>query len=253
MKSTLILTLATLAIAAPTGTVENRELPNLDASSATGGEDAWKALIPGLTGSASPDSANVEDTSSTNAISVPGLGSGSSTENGVVQNSGCKEFTYIFARGTTEPGNMGLIIGPPLATKLRSLTGDKVTVQGVTYPASIGGNAQMGGSGGPEMAQLVGQALKQCPQTKILLGGYSQGAMAVHNAAGRLGAGQVAAAVLFGDPLKAQPVGKVPGDKVKGFCHLGDPVCLNGGDVTAHITYGRDADAAAQFLLQAAR
>jgi cutinase len=66
------------------------------------------------------------------------LAAGGSTENGVVQNAGCKEFTYIFARGTTEPGNMGLVIGPPLATKLRSLTGDKVTVQGVTYPASVG-------------------------------------------------------------------------------------------------------------------
>lgn len=59
-----------------------------------------------------------------------------STENGVTENSGCKELTLIFARGTGETGNMGTVVGPPLATKLASLTNNKVTVQGVTYDAS---------------------------------------------------------------------------------------------------------------------
>ena len=49
----------------------------------------------------------------------------------------------------------------------------------------------MGGSGGPTMAKLVKQALSQCPKTKVLLGGYSQGAMVVHNAANSLDAGQI--------------------------------------------------------------
>ena len=102
------------------------------------------------------------------------------------------------------------------------------------------------------MAAQANSILNSCPDTKLVLAGYSQGAMAVHNAAGRLAAGQIAGAVLFGDPLKAQPVGKVPADKVKGFCATGDPVCLNGGNFMAHLSYGKDADAAAQFLLQAA-
>ena len=80
----------------------------------------------------------------------------------------------------------------------------------------------MGASGGPTMAKLVKQALSQCPKTKVLLGGYSQGAMVVHNAANSLTADQVTAAVLFGDPLKTQGVGKVAGDKVKAvsYTHL---------------------------------
>jgi hypothetical protein len=110
----------------------------------------------------------------------------------------------------------------------------------------------MGASGGPAMAKLVKQALSQCPKTKVLLGGYSQGAMVVHNAANSLDAGQITAAVLFGDPLKAQGVGKLTSDKVKEFCNMGDPVCLNGGNVMAHITYGSDAETAAKFLIEAA-
>ncbi|OQD64913.1 hypothetical protein PENPOL_c007G10793 [Penicillium polonicum] len=256
MKSTIILALASIAIAAPTPTIENRQLPGFGSSTGTGsGLDAWKSLIPGLSGSgSSSDASSSSDTSSGlgSGFSIPGLGSGSSTENGVTQNSGCKEYTFIFARGTTEMGNMGSVIGPPLAKQLNSLTGDKVTVQGVDYPADAAGNAMMGASGGPTMAKLVKQALSQCPKTKVLLGGYSQGAMVVHNAANSLTADQVTAAVLFGDPLKTQGVGKVAGDKVKEFCHLGDPVCLNGANGMAHITYGTDAGAAAKFLIEAA-
>lgn len=110
----------------------------------------------------------------------------------------------------------------------------------------------MGGTGGPTMAKLVKQALSQCPKTKVLLGGYSQGAMVVHKAASSLDADQVTAAVLFGDPLKAQSVGKVPDDKVKEFCHQGDPVCLNGGNTMAHLTYGSDTEEAGKFLIEAA-
>ncbi|KAJ5498117.1 Cutinase [Penicillium expansum] len=270
MKSTMILALASIAIAAPTRTIENRQLSGLGTSSGLG---ALESLLPGLSGSSSSSDSSSSLSSGLDALKglIPGLsssssgtsslagnglssltGSGSSTENGVTQNAGCKEYTLIFARGTTELGNMGSVIGPPLATQLNSLTGDKVTVQGVDYPADAAGNALMGASGGPAMVKLVQQALSQCPKTKVLLGGYSQGAMVVHNAASSLAAGQITAAVLFGDPFKTQSVGKVASDKVKEFCHVGDPVCLNGADVMAHITYGTDAETAAKFLIQAA-
>lgn len=174
MKSTMILALASIAIAAPTRTIENRQLSGLGTSSGLGaleslfpglsgsssssdsssslssGLDALKGLIPGLSSSSSGTSSLAGNglsslTGLSNISNHPGirnpstkgqfLGSGSSTENGVTQNAGCKEYTLIFARGTTELGNMGSVIGPPLATQLNSLTGDKVTVQGVDYPA----------------------------------------------------------------------------------------------------------------------
>lgn len=115
----------------------------------------------------------------------------------------------------------------------------------------VQGDAEMGASGGPVMASLVEQALKQCPNTTVVLGGYSEGAMAVHNAAGKLTAKQVAAAVLFGDPLKMESVGRLASADVKEFCATGDPVCENGANGMAHLTYGSDAKAAARFLVTA--
>jgi cutinase len=102
------------------------------------------------------------------------------------------------------------------------------------------------------MAKLVKQALSQCPNTKVVVGGYSQGAMVVHNAASSLSSGQISGAVLFGDPFKAQAVSNLSDDKRKEFCATGDPVCENGFNVMAHLTYGSDAKTAAQFLVSAA-
>ncbi|CBF83913.1 uncharacterized protein ANIA_10346 [Aspergillus nidulans FGSC A4] len=175
---------------------------------------------------------------------------GSSTSNDVTDNSGCKELTFIFARGTTEIGNMGTVVGPKVGEALKSLTGNKAAIQGVDYPADAAGNAALGGSGGPKMASLVETALKQCPDTKIVLGGYSQGAMVVHNAASKLSSGQVVGAVTFGDPFKSQKPDNI--DQFKTFCASGDPVCLNGANVMAHLSYGNDAQTAAQFLVSAA-
>ncbi|KAL3468942.1 cutinase-domain-containing protein, partial [Aspergillus californicus] len=176
--------------------------------------------------------------------------SSSITSNDVSDNSGCKALTFIFARGTSEMGNMGSVVGPKVASELDSLTSGKVAVQGVDYPADAAGNAQMGASGGPKMASLVETAAKQCPDTKIVLGGYSQGAMVVHNAAGSLSSGQVVGAVTFGDPFKSQTPSTIKSFKT--WCATGDPVCLNGSNVMAHLSYGDDAAAAAQFLVNAA-
>lgn len=113
-----------------------------------------------------------------------------------------------------------------------------------------------GGDGGKTMATLVQTALTQCPSTKIIVSGYSQGGMVVHNAfRNGLSASQVAGAVLFGDPMKRQAVGDLPTSSVKQFCGPSDNVCGGGGDGGAtggHLSYGSSADAAATFAIQAA-
>lgn len=86
---------------------------------------------------------------------------------------------------------------------LRSSLGTAaVAVQGVNYTASVTGYL-LGGdpAGSTEMLRLINLASTQCPGTKIVLGGYSQGAQLVHNAAKSLTAAvtaKIAASELFG-------------------------------------------------------
>ncbi|KAK2875005.1 hypothetical protein FQN49_001867 [Arthroderma sp. PD_2] len=171
-------------------------------------------------------------------------------ENGIEDNEPCQPLTMIFARGTNEAGNMGKVIGKPLAASLRTQTGNKVIVQGVNYDASFEGNLLLGLNGGPIMAKLLKQSLAQCPDSKVVLVGYSQGAMVTH-AGALLSEHGVSAIAAFGGPGRFVPFVNVSADKVKKYCLPGDPVCLNGFDLDAHSEYGVFANDAAQFLIQA--
>lgn len=114
----------------------------------------------------------------------------------------------------------------------------------------------MGADGGKKMADMVTDVLSRCPSTKVIVSGYSQGGMVVHNAfKNGLSASKVAGAVQFGDPFKRQAIGDLPADKTKQFCGATDQVCGGGGDGGAtggHLSYGSSADAAATFAIQAA-
>lgn len=105
------------------------------------------------------------------------------------------------------------------------------------------------------MAKMVTQALSQCPNTKVVVSGYSQGGMVVHNAfsAQGLTSKQVAAAVIFGDPMNGQAVGDLSSSKTKEYCASGDAVCDGSGTfaiTSAHMTYGNDADNAADWVIK---
>jgi hypothetical protein len=57
----------------------------------------------------------------------------------------CKPVTVIFARGTTESGNVGTVAGPPFFQALASrVGGGSLAVQGVNYPANVAGFAAGG-------------------------------------------------------------------------------------------------------------
>lgn len=61
--------------------------------------------------------------------------------------NGCTDVTIIFARGTCDPGNVGVLVGPPFFQAVQDAIGSKtLNVQGVAYPASIDGylNADKG-------------------------------------------------------------------------------------------------------------
>jgi hypothetical protein len=67
---------------------------------------------------------------------------GTSLNVAVTENArgGCADMTVVFARGTTEPGNVGLLAGPPFFDALKAMVGaGNVDVQGVEYAADIPG------------------------------------------------------------------------------------------------------------------
>ncbi len=86
----------------------------------------------------------------------------------------CRPVTIIFARGTSELGNVGSLAGPPFFNALGAAIGyQNVGVQGVPYPATIGGFLAGGDQGGARtLAALTQQAFDQCPQSQIVLSGY---------------------------------------------------------------------------------
>jgi hypothetical protein len=60
------------------------------------------------------------------------------TQNGL--SGPCKPYTVIFARGTTESGNVGAVAGPPFFQALASRVGSgNLAVQGVNYAADVAG------------------------------------------------------------------------------------------------------------------
>jgi len=168
----------------------------------------------------------------------------------------CTTYTVIFARGTTEPGNVGILVGPPFFDALRASVGTSaLTIQGVNdYSASIDGYLEGGDPvGSAEMAVQIEAAYKACPKTQLVVSGYSQGGQLVHNAIGLLPAtvaAWISKVVIFGDPDDGQALPNVPASKVDVYCHVGDDICLNGDLVLpAHLTYAINAEAAAAFVV----
>ncbi|KAE8442763.1 hypothetical protein EG329_002851 [Mollisiaceae sp. DMI_Dod_QoI] len=182
----------------------------------------------------------------------------STTQNDVVNGAPCRELTVIFARGTDSAGNVGSSTGPPFFQAIGALIGtNNIAVQGLDYPASIIGFLEGGSTaGGTLMANLTTQAMTQCPNTKVVVSGYSQGGQEVHMAAKQLSpavAAQVSSVVIFGDPDNGTAVGAIDPSKVLVICHSDDYICKGSVIVDAdHLDYADDAGTAAAFVVKAA-
>ncbi|THV46413.1 hypothetical protein BGAL_0388g00050 [Botrytis galanthina] len=177
---------------------------------------------------------------------------------GSIEARACSDVTVIFARGTTEVGTLGNVVGPPFLSALKSALGSSsVTMNGVDYPADVPGFLEGGDAAGSKtMASMVTSTLSSCPDTKIVISGYSQGGQLVHNAAKLLPAdttAKISSAVIFGDPDNGDAVQGVSADRTDIICHAGDNICQGGSLILmAHLTYGMDTTAAAAFVKKAA-
>jgi cutinase len=179
---------------------------------------------------------------------------------------GCSDVEVIFARGTFELPGTGLIAGVPFTNALRlRLVGKSVNVHAVDYAADA---LQLSaGAGATYMTRRVKTVAAQCPNTKIVLGGYSQGASVTDISIGIntiLGRGEtipanlaprISAIAVFGNPLKLT-LGDIGRDaplyrgKFIDICNLGDPICGGGINILAHLSYGTDGatNRAADFV-----
>jgi cutinase len=170
----------------------------------------------------------------------------------------------VFARGTGEPPGVGPT-GQAFADTLRPRVGARsFEVYPVNYPASD--QWDTGIDGIRDAGAHVISTANSCPDTKMVLGGYSQGAAVmgfVTSAAIPDGvdpatvprplepqvANHVAAVVLFGTPnvramnfLGEPPVviGPTYQEKTIKVCVPEDPVCSDGLNFAAHDTYAGD-------------
>jgi cutinase len=164
----------------------------------------------------------------------------------------CPDVEVVFARGTDEPPGVGRV-GDAFIGSLRQHTHRNVGAYGVNYPANKDFLAATNGAN--DTSQHVQQMANNCPNTKLVLGGYSQGAavMDIVTAAPlpALGfrqplptqaADHVAAVALFGNPstragglMSALTPGF--GGKTIDLCNQGDPICSNGNKWNAHLGY----------------
>jgi cutinase len=189
----------------------------------------------------------------------------------------CPDVQVLFARGTFEPVGVGET-GQAFIDSLRSKVGGKsVDVYAVNYPASL--DFATAADGFIDATNKMRDVAATCPNTKMVLGGYSQGAAVMAYATedavpagytlppGITGpmapaiADHVAAVALFGKPSSgflqmiytgAPPitVGPLYAGKTIDLCIPEDSVCAPGGnDNAAHNLYAVNgmADQAADF------
>jgi cutinase len=184
------------------------------------------------------------------------------------QGGGCKNVYLIHARGTAEPSigsDLGMLVGQPFSIALQAKFPGNFGSAGVKYSADIigaitGAINPTGQSGARTMAKMAKDMMSKCPETKIVLSGYSQGAEQVHGALKNLGtdAAKIGAVVTFGDPMNMSIIrltgnilggwGALPKERAKVFCYAGDPVC--GGLGISHLSYASSTGEAASFVVK---
>ncbi|MCV7202281.1 cutinase family protein [Mycolicibacterium peregrinum] len=178
---------------------------------------------------------------------------------------GCADVEVVFARGTNEAPGVGATGQAFVDALSADLPGKSVDVYAVNYPASLDfGQATDGIADASNRIQSIAAT---CPATKIVLGGYSQGAaVAGYTTSSSVPAGyvlpagisgpmpasvasHVAAVALFGTPdewvlgladRSAPPIaiGAPYVAKTIQLCAPGDPICFPGGlNRAAHSSY----------------
>jgi cutinase len=173
----------------------------------------------------------------------------------------CPDAEVVFARGTGEPVGVGGAGQAFIDSLTAQVPGKSVNVYPVNYPATSDYVNSARAGAGDEVAH-VQNTVASCPKTKVVLGGYSQGAgvadMTSHQLSPQI-ANHVAAVALFGNPTSAYAKqlsdNQIPAidasysPKTIDICLPDDMICADGGNILAHLGYVPVAtDQAATFV-----
>jgi cutinase len=175
----------------------------------------------------------------------------------------CPNAEVVFARGTGEPVGPG---GPGQAfydSLTSQLPGKTINLYPVNYPSTTD-YANSAKEGAADEVAHVQATAANCPNTKIVIGGYSQGAGVADLTSHQLPpqvANRVAALALFGNPQSSYAKGLADNQipplnpsytpKAIDICLPNDNICAEGGSIIAHLGYVPDAtNQAATFVAQ---
>ncbi len=162
----------------------------------------------------------------------------------------CSDVEVVFARGTHQEPGLG-DVGQAFVDALSSkLSGQSVGVYAVEYPATDDYHGSSSAGSDDASAHIQG-TVANCPKTRIVLGGYSQGATVIDLSTEQMPppvADHVAAVALFGEPSSGfssmlyggQPLPTISpryAAKTISLCAPDDPICTGGGNIMAHVSY----------------
>jgi cutinase-like protein len=171
----------------------------------------------------------------------------------------------VFARGTNDSPGLG-IVGGAFVDSLRSKVGGRsVGAYAVNYPATFDFLAAAGGAN--DASAHIQYMINNCPNARLVLGGYSQGAALIDviSAVPIPAVGfdnplppnvpdHVAAIAVFGNPSAKLglplTVNPVWGGRAIDLCNGGDPICqTDGQNLAVHRAYaGGPTNQAANFV-----
>jgi len=162
----------------------------------------------------------------------------------------CSDVAVVFARGTHQEPGLGNVGEAFVQSLTAQVNGRSVDVYAVNYPASDDYHGSSSAGAGDATAHIR-DVVANCPNSKIVLGGYSQGSTVIDLATNQLpasAADHVAAVALFGEPSSGfstmlwggQPlptINPIYVSKTISLCAPDDPICSPGGNMMAHVSY----------------
>lgn len=151
----------------------------------------------------------------------------------------CPDVQVFFARGTDEAPGLGQV-GDAFVQGLRDRTGRDIAASAVNYPAHQPGDL---GAGVDDLTGQLDSFAGRCPNSRIIVGGYSLGAgvtnRVLNDPLPQSVDDQVAAVVLFGNASRLLDVPLAPGPAFAGkfidVCNPGDPICSGGPLALSHL------------------